>query len=146
MYTDPMGLSFTAFNPTMGTLTVYNGQGNVVGTFQAGNNTVTNSIGPFHNGDYPSAYYLPHSDAANPDSSYGSNGIFVLQRPGCAGCGIHSGRANSGGPTHKTLGCIRSTDAATSLIKNLNQNGDPFEGTIVGPNSPVGTIPSVFGD
>lgn len=118
----------------------------MVGTFPAGNNTVRNSIGPFPSGDYPFAYYLPHSDIANPNGPYGLNGIFVLQRPGCAGCGVHSGRANSGGPAHKTLGCIRSTDDATSLIKNLNQNGDPFEGVLVGPNTPVGTIPSLFGN
>jgi hypothetical protein len=144
-YIDPLGLSSIAYNPTTGTATIYSVQGNVVGTFPAGNNTVRNSIGPYPNGDYSYAYYKAHSDMANPDSAYGSNGIFIFNRPPCQGSGFHSERANSGGPKHKTLGCIRSTDDATQLVKDLSENGDPLIGIIVGPNPPVGTLPSVFG-
>ena len=40
-------------------------------------------------------------------------------------CEIHPGREDKGGPTHKTEGCIRTTDAGTKAIKDLVDSGDP---------------------
>jgi hypothetical protein len=53
---------------------------------------------------------------ALPNGPYGSNGIFVFSVPGHSGIGVHSGRANKGGPLHPTKGCLRTTDEATDLI------------------------------
>lgn len=140
---DPTGLSSVAYNTQTSTLIIYNGQGNVLGTFPAGNNTTSTSRGPWRPGDYGYLGHIPHTPDLN--GPYGSNGNFVFDQPGCIGCGVHSGRANKGGPSHKTEGCIRTTDPATQLMNDLNQSGDLIDGLYVGPNSPVGTIPSVFG-
>jgi hypothetical protein len=142
-YIDPFGLSSAAYNMQTGTLTVYNAQGNIVGTFPAGNNTTSTSRGPWPPGDYDYLRHIPHTP--DPNGPFGSNGNFIFNQPGCIGCGIHSGRANKGGPKHKTDGCIRSTDDATQLLNDLDQNGDPLDGLYVGPNPPIGTIPLVFG-
>jgi RHS repeat-associated protein len=128
---DPFGLSSLVYNNGTQTLTVVNGQGNVVGTFPASNNAQTGSRGPWEPGTYDYAYHATHPDDA-PDSPYGSNGNFVFKVPGCTGCGVHSGRAYTPdragrkGPGHATNGCIRTTDDATSLIEQLIQNGDPL--------------------
>ena len=144
-FIDPSGLSYAAYNTSENTISIYNGQGNILGTYAAGNNTVNGSAGPFANGTYPFSHYNPHTSQANPNSAFGSNGIFVVDRPGCSGCGVHSGRADRGGPAHKTEGCIRTTDDATELLKELGASGDPFTGVSVGPSTPIGVIPSVFG-
>ena len=145
LYTDNLGLSYAAYNTSDHSLTIYNGQGNILGTFSAFNNTVSGSVGAFPNGDFSFSQYNAHRSEADPNSRFGSNGIFVVNRPGCSGCGIHSGRADTGGPAHKTEGCIRSTDAATEMLKELGTAGDPFTGVLVGPTTPLGVIPSFFG-
>ena len=141
-FIDPFGLSSVAYNTQNGTLTVYNGLGNILGTFAAGNNTTSTSRGPWPPGDYDYLGHIAHPP--DPNGSYGLHGNFVFDQPGCIGCGVHSGRANKGGPNAKTLGCIRSADPATKLMNDLNQSGDPLDGLYVGPNPPLGTIPSVL--
>jgi hypothetical protein len=68
--------------------------------------------------------------------------------------GVHSGRqgvcdqANRCGAEHATMGCIRTTDAATKLIKDTHFGGDPLTSITVeepgiqplGPVRPMGPI------
>lgn len=129
---DPLGLSSLDYNRQAGTMTVRDGQGNAVGTFPAGNNTTSTSRGPWPSGVYDYVYHTTHSDDS-PNSSYGSNGNFVFNVPGCVGCGVHSGRADSEGVNHPTKGCIRTTDEATQLINDLIQSGDPLKTLYVEP-------------
>ena len=127
-FIDPLGLSSVIYN-TSGTLIVVNGAGQTVGTFSAGNKTTNpatdpDSAGPYPLGTYPYTGYVNHG--SDPNSAYGVNGAFRFPHPGCPNCEVHSGRANKGGPKHVTQGCVRTTDNATSLMKQLNENGDPL--------------------
>jgi RHS repeat-associated protein len=122
---DPYGLASLEYDSKTGQLTIYDSAGNQVGQYPAGNNTTKNSRGPWKPSTYDYDYYKSHpeSDANGP---YGSNGIFIFDVEGCRGCGVHSGRANKGGPQAKTKGCIRTIDDATEAIKNLNKK-DPLK-------------------
>ena len=130
-YYDPYGLSSATYDSGTGTLTIRDGSGNVVGQYPAGNNAQTGSRGAWDPGTYDYTYHTTHPDDA-PDSAYGSNGNFVFDVPGCVGCGIHSGRENTPdrrgrtGTEHATNGCIRTNDAATQQMNQLNSNGDPL--------------------
>jgi hypothetical protein len=152
--TDPSGLSSVIYNRSDGTVTIVNGAGEAVGTFPAANDAATGSRGPWPNGDYTYAYHTTHPDDAT-DSPYGSYGNYVFNLPGCVGCGIHSGRANStdragrSGVKYATEGCIRTTDAATGLLTQLIASGDPLTGLIVTgsfiPTNPIPVSPSLAG-
>jgi uncharacterized protein RhaS with RHS repeats len=127
---DPYGLTDLIYNNDTHSITVIDGNGNVVGTFPAANNAQSGSRGPWPAGTYNYNQQIVHPDDA-PNSAFGSNGNFVFNVPGCVGCGVHPGRANSAdragrsGPRHATNGCIRTTDAATLTIQQLQQSGDP---------------------
>jgi RHS repeat-associated protein len=129
---DAFGLSSLVFNGPAGTLTILDGSGNVVGVYPAGNNAQSGSRGPWPAGTYDYDYHTSHADDG-PNSAFGSNGNFVFKVPGCIGCGTHSGRANipdrrgRSGPQHATNGCIRTTDEATSKMKQLTSQGDPLK-------------------
>jgi RHS repeat-associated protein len=141
--TDPFGLSSLIYNPAAGTVTVVNGAGEAVGSFPAANNAQSGSRGPWPQGDYSYAYHTTHPDDA-PNSPYGSYGNWIFNVPGCIGCGVHSGRANStdrrgrSGVSYATNGCIRTTDGATGLVNQLTAAGDPVSGLIV-TSAPVPT-------
>ena len=106
-------------------LYVYRGNGELAGQYPAANNTVLNSRGAWESGTYSFAYWVPHrGDDAN--SAFGSNGNNVFDVPGCSGCGVHAGRQNRQGHESKTEGCIRTTDQATALIRELTNAGDPL--------------------
>jgi hypothetical protein len=145
---DSLGLSSLIYNPATGTITVVNGAGESVGSFPASNNAQTGSRGPWPAGDYSYGYHTSHPDDAV-NSPFGSFGNYVFSVPGCIGCGVHSGRAMStdragrSGVKYATNGCIRTTDAATGLINQLTQAGDPLTGLIVA-SVPVPTnLPSI---
>lgn len=114
-----------------GMLYVYNGSGSLAGQYPAANNATLASRGAWAAGTYLFAYWVPHT-GAGPNSPYGSNGNNVFNVPGCIGCGVHSGRQDStdrrgrSDVNHATEGCIRTTDQATALIKQLRQAGDPL--------------------
>lgn len=84
-----------------------------------------------------------------PDSPYGSHGNNVFDVPGCSGCGVHSGRANStdlagrSGVNFATNGCIRTTDDATGLIRQLADAGDPLSGLTVTSDPPPTNLPPI---
>jgi len=138
---DPSGLSSLIYTASTHTLTVVNGAGVALESFPAANNTQRNSRGAWPVGTYAYAYFNPHS-GDGPESAYGSNGINVFNLPGCAGCGVHSGRQDKpdglgrSGVFHATLGCIRTTDDGTGLIRQLANAGDPLTGLTV-TNTPV---------
>ncbi len=119
-YVDPFGLSFLVFNPSTGTLTLVDRDGNQVGQYPAENN-VTSDSSYWPNGTYPYSYHTDHSESG-PNGAYGSNGNFVFDVPGHTGMGVHSGRR---GPGSLTNGCIRTTYQATEDISNLNET-DPL--------------------
>jgi RHS repeat-associated protein len=123
---DPFGLSSLTYDSGTGTLTLYDGSGNQLGQFPAGNNTTSNSTGPWPSGTYPYSYYMSHPESG-PNGPYGSHGNFVFEVPGRAGMGVHSGRE---GPQSSTQGCIRTTDQGTETISNLNAT-DPLTVIIV---------------
>jgi uncharacterized protein RhaS with RHS repeats len=140
---DPTGLSSVYYSDAGG-LQVYSAGGQPEATFPAANNTVSSSVGSWPDGIYSYAYYKAHSDDADPNSAYGSNGIFIFNRPGCSGCGIHSGRENRGGIYAKTLGCIRTTDDATAYLKLLNEV-DPITSLVVSHDGTSLPAPSLSG-
>ena len=137
-YVDPLGLSSLVYNNNTHTVTVVDGQGNTVGNYPAANNAQAGSRGAWPAGTYDYSYNTTHTDDA-PNSRYGSNGNTVFNVPGCVGCGVHSGRATStdragrSGVDYATNGCIRTTDDATTAIRNLQQNGDPITSITVNP-------------
>ncbi len=120
---DPSGLSSLVFNRSSGTLTVIDGNGNVVGVYLAGNFTTNprgnpNTIGS--NGPAPSGTFpvqAPVSTGSSPAYGpyffpIGAPGSIVRQR----GIGIHGGRS---GPTSKTLGCIRVSNETAQILHQL---------------------------
>jgi RHS repeat-associated protein len=120
---DPFGLSSLVFNRANGTLTLLDNNGNVVAVCTAANNATRSSNGPWPNGTYPFQSHNNHPP--DPNGPYGSYGIDVFDVPGRTGMGTHSGRANSGGPNHPTLGCVRTTDGCMKTITDW-QSHDPM--------------------
>jgi RHS repeat-associated protein len=127
-WTDSFGLSTLVYNSTSHTLAIYDYKGQQVGTYPAYNNTTNPVVDPQSAGPYPEgtyAYTGPVDHGTDPNSSYGAYGAYRFPRPGCPNCEVHSGRANKGGPSHVTQGCVRSTDDATKTIRALISIGDP---------------------
>lgn len=141
--TDPQGLdtpgmgpygSHLNFNPATGTLMITAPDGTQT-TYDAANNTDSQSRGPWPAGNYDFGYSTAHPDDG-PDSAFGSNGNAVYKVKGCVGCGVHSGRKNKPdkrgrkGPQHATEGCIRTTDDATFEIRQWILQGNPPDLTV----------------
>lgn len=129
---DPLGLSDLVVNQTTHTITVYDGNGNVVATGPAYNNAQSGSRGPWADGTYNYSYHTTHQDDSA-DSAYGSDGNYVFNVPGCSGCGVHSCRENTAdalgrsGPQHATNGCIRTNDQTMDEIGQLINGNDPLQ-------------------
>lgn len=128
------GMAELEYDGRMHTLTVISVTGEVLASFPAYNTTTTSSNGPWPNGSYDYSHYNPHHESG-PNGPYGSHGIFVFSVPGRTGMGVHSGRANRGGPAHATLGCIRTTDMAIEFLNSL-QDIDPLAAITVANNDP----------
>ena len=126
-FVDPSGLSSISYSRSSGTITVSDSGGNTIGTYPAGNNTAKSSNGPWPDGKYDYSYHKSHPES-NSTGPYGSNGNFVFDVPGRSGMGVHSGR---NGPESNTMGCIRTTDAATKAIGDLHKK-DPLKSITVG--------------
>ena len=137
---DPSGFSDLYYASKANILILVDGNGNFVAAYPAGNNVApgsTNDDGvtplqPYQPGVYPFGGYNPHPEVADPDSPFGSYGIFYFPRPGCAYCGVHSGRRNKarrGRPSFlfPTRGCIRGKDDLTKKLKALADAGDPLK-------------------
>ncbi len=130
-FIDPKGLSSIVYNGGSGSINIYSGSGQLIGTFPASNNAASNSAGPWSSGTYNFSHYSPHP-GSGPNDPFGSNGNFVFNVPGRSGMGVHSGMANSCdlaghcGSNYATEGCIRTTDQATGTLRQLQQGGDPL--------------------
>jgi hypothetical protein len=118
------GNSTLVFDRGAGTLTVYGPGGQVVLVCVARNNTTRTSNGRWPNGTFPFAGHNNHP--ADPNGPYGTHGIDIFDVPGRTGMGLHSGRANRGGPNAPTLGCVRTTDDCMRDITNY-QATHPIE-------------------
>ncbi|WP_342133592.1 RHS repeat-associated core domain-containing protein [Hydrogenophaga sp. OTU3427] len=128
--TDPTGLDpfDVQFNRAAGTLWITPpGSGSAQG-FPAANNAQSSSRGPWPPGTYPFERTTTHSDDGS-SSQYGSNGNTIFTVPGRSNMGVHSGRdgstdrAGRSGAQYATDGCIRTTDDATTLLRNLLRQG-----------------------
>ena len=120
-YIDPFGFSSLTYDSGSGTLTLSDSSGNQVGQFPAGNNTTSDSNGPWPPSTYPYSHHVPHPESG-PTGPFGSHGNFVFDVSGRTGMGVHSGRQ---GPESPTRGCVRTTDEGTQAISDLNAD-DPL--------------------
>jgi RHS repeat-associated protein len=123
---DPWGLSTLVFDRATGTLSAFDKDNNFLFSCTAGNQTPKNyPPGRWPNGTYPYGYHNPHP--ADPNGPFGNDGIFVFIVPGRdPGMGVHSGRANKGGPSAPTHGCVRTNDNCMDQIVDLNGK-DPLK-------------------
>lgn len=131
-HVDFRGLTWLEFDRGASMLYVHPGTGETQGppqAFQSGNNVVCGSD-PWPAGTYTFSYYVAHPES-DENGPYGSNGNFVFNVPNRTGMGVHSGRANSGGPSHPTHGCIRTTDGGTQTIYDYHFGGDTLSYIIV---------------
>lgn len=140
-FVDPNGLSRIAYDRSEGLMYVYPGDEDAAGppqSFPAGNRTnnpsgdplTPESNGPAPVGTFPVGSYIPTGD--DPNSSFGI-GFFPINLPAGpngqrTGVGIHSGRANRGGPSFGTQGCIRTNDNGINALRN-----DPPTQITIGP-------------
>ena len=133
--TDPAGLSWLEFDRENNLLLLY--PGDPVGpgvqegppeAFAAQNNTIRPDADPWvpeGNGPVPSGMFpvgAPIATGNDSNSSFGV-GFLPIELPETdegqrTGVGIHSGRADHGGPEARTLGCIRTTDTAIRAFSN----------------------------
>jgi hypothetical protein len=134
-------MSTLEFDRAKCTITLLSSSGEVSsGPFEAYNNVDSHSKGPWPDGTYQYQTYVSHAELADPDSEYGSFGIFIFAVPQRTGMGVHSGREevpdglNRTGPQHCTLGCIRTTDEAMSEFLRVSSN-DPLISITVPPLS-----------
>lgn len=132
---DPNGLSYVIYDRAAGNIQIFSGMGELLGSYPASNNVTKGApAGAVPEGVFEFSHYMSHDGSAS--SAFGSNGNFVFNFPNGSGIGIHSGRegvcdkANRCGVDHATQGCIRSTDAATSVLKGLLTT-DPLTSIIV---------------
>jgi RHS repeat-associated protein len=129
---DPFGLSSLTYYPETNQIYVQSGSGDTLGTYPAYNNTASNSGGPWDPGTYDFSWWSPHA-GDGPNDPYGSHGNFIFDVSPRQGMGVHSGRESTCttsppvrcGAEYPTMGCIRTTDEATELIKDTHQGGDP---------------------
>lgn len=140
-FIDSWGLSSLVLDQGGGTLSVYPGNADTQGppqSFSAGNNTTNpqgnpytqDSYAPLPTGTFPVGNYIPTGN--DPNSAFGtgffpiilppapplSDGVQGAPSPARTGPGIHSGRANRGGPNARTRGCVRTTDPAIQSLIN----------------------------
>jgi uncharacterized protein RhaS with RHS repeats len=124
---DPDGLSYLVYHSGSNSLQVYSDDERLLQTFSAYNNAQRSSNGPFPPGQFPFDRVSDHTGAdASSNGRYGPNGNFIFNVPGRTNMGVHSGRAgscdaaNRCGSQYSTNGCIRTSDDATSFLRNLN--------------------------
>ena len=130
---DPLGLSFLIFirGAGIGRILVFSGGESgreppvLLFDFPAGNIPDSTSKGPWPEGTFPFLRHKAHPESCE-KGPYGSHGIFIFDVPGRPNMGLHSGRANKGGPCHPTFGCIRTIEEAMSAIYYLHFGGDPL--------------------
>ena len=127
---DPSGLTWLEYDPRRNIIYVHPGgpdtQGPALG-FPAANNASCK----WAPGMYGHSGYRRHPESG-PNDGFGSYGIHYFGVPNRTWIGVHSGRANQGGPSHATLGCIRTTDEGMKYINDRHWGGDPIDYIFVG--------------
>jgi RHS repeat-associated protein len=129
-FVDPSGLDpfSVQFNRGANTIWITPPSATLAQGFPATNNAQSSSRGPWPGGIFPYERSTVHS-ADGPDSQYGSSGNIIFAVPNRSNMGIHSGRelsrdrAGRSGAQYATDGCIRTTDDATRLLKDLISQG-----------------------
>lgn len=86
--------------------------------FAAENNADSTSDGIWPDGTYKFERFTTHKNDT-PNSPFGSFGNVIFTVPGRTDMGIHSGRADKGGPSYWTKGCIRTTDDGVEALKKF---------------------------
>ena len=153
---DPFGLSDIVFNGADHTITVFADIYDELGDrepygaqFCATNSAIINgkegTLGEIPNGVYPfldtttPRHHDPASDSSN--GRFGPGGIFRVQdfnyHGPHTGIGLHAGRADQGGCSCPTYGCVRTVETAISYITWLAKS-DPLRNLIVVNNRPSG--------
>ncbi len=139
-YIDPDGHapSDLVYDGEAHTVTLIRSDGTVAGTWPAGNNVAIHAPtgegngsytkGPIQDGTYqvrPADQHGARTHLGGTDNSaFGPQGIVHMEGAQGAtgqtlsGAGLHSGRANRGGPQANTAGCIRTT---TEAVQTVNQ-------------------------
>ena len=109
-YFDKDGRSFLIFVASEKLLFVFDKNGNLVGVYPASNNLDSKARGHYPEGRWK---YLHHTHQTF------SSGFFGFDAPSDepGSLGIHAGRADW---QHPTLGCIRTTEEAISVIHKLH--------------------------
>lgn len=126
---DPLGLSDMIFDPSSGTLTVIDKNGNVIGQYPAGNITDSRSKGPFPSGTFPvGGVYSNTGDRADRVPSQGPYFIHIKDVPDRSEMGVHGGRK---GPQSPTMGCIRVHNDDLLKIVDIHRQ-DPLKTLAVG--------------
>ena len=119
-------MAYLRFQRMIHTLELFDQSGNSLGSWDAYNNVDSHSRGIWPDGQYAFSYWVPHK-GLGVDSAYGTHGIYVFQVPGRDGMGVHAGRKTVGklkGPQHPTMGCVRTTEDAMTLIQSTHEGGD----------------------
>ncbi len=142
-FTDPLGLSSLSFSRGEGRLRIYDRSGDLVGDFPAANNAVNPSADPLIPGGYgpaPTGTFPTGAQVRDKPGGltgrFGSGILDVYLPPGPTGVprtgvGIHAGRWQTCDPAgrcgweHATQGCIRTTEDAMELLRDLIRHGDP---------------------
>ena len=145
---DADGHSTFVFDGKAQTITLYSKSGQKLGKWTAYNNVGVHyhgklTSGPMTNGTHVIIKADQHGAVRHlgqsANSPYGKHGlIHVADYKGVRGntvqgAGIHSGRANKGGPEHLTEVCIRTTDKAMATITNM-AHFDPLTAVTVKNN------------
>ena len=132
-FTDPIGLLYLEFDAGENLLLVYPGTEETQGPPQAfpARNKVRSGCKKWPKGKYEWDWHSPHKNERDKNGAYGLYGNFIFEVEGHEGMGVHSGRANKGGPEYETLGCIRTTDEAMKVIYEHHYGGDPLMHIVV---------------
>jgi RHS repeat-associated protein len=99
---DPTGLSDLTYVRGIQMIVLRDGSGNIVGFYPAGNNVSSNAknddgvtpTSPYDPCTYSPGPYHPHPETSYPDGPFGSNGVFLFPRPGCAAMLRHAFRTS----------------------------------------------------
>lgn len=127
---DPEGNSSLTFSRSTHSLSLYDNQGNLVGTYNASNNA-TSGTQPWPNGTFSYSWHSPHLNA-QPSDRISQSGNYVFNVDGRGGMGVHAGRlgmedlAGRHDWNHATEGCIRTTEEAMSAIAQRFKQSDPL--------------------
>jgi RHS repeat-associated protein len=146
---DPSGMSSVVFDGAANTITVVPSDPNEpTASFCAANNVAKdNTIGSLVDGTYPfldtssAHHHSPAEDSHN--GPFGPGGIFRLVNFVGAdgkvhtGVGLHAGRANKGGYTWWTNGCIRTTEPAISYLTSLAAHDPLTTLTVINNRKPT---------